>query len=84
MAVDFITNNPRITNIVDPLTNQMLSELNERLEIVEKGVQWLLENRVGQGWGYTGISIWRTEQEEVSYLHMWFRRQMRLRLYHKY
>lgn len=55
MAVDFIANNPRINNIVDPLTNQMLSELNDRLEIVEKGVQWLLDNRVGQGWGYTGI-----------------------------
>lgn len=55
MAVDFITNNPRIANIVDPLTNQMLTELNARLEIVEKGVRWLLDNRVGQGWGYTGI-----------------------------
>ena len=55
MAVDFITNNPRISNIVDPLTNQTLTELSDRLEIVEKGVRWLLENRVGQGWGYTGI-----------------------------
>ena len=55
MAVDFITNNPRISNIVDPLTNQTLTELSDRLEIVEKGVRWLLDNRVGQGWGYTGI-----------------------------
>lgn len=56
MAVDFITNNPKIPDLIDPLTNQMLNELSDRLEIVEKGVQWLLENRVGQGWGYTGIN----------------------------
>ncbi len=55
MAVDFITNHPKIPDIVDPLTNQILNELNDRLAIVEQGVQWLLENRVGQGWGYTGI-----------------------------
>lgn len=55
MSVDFITNNPRIANIIDPLTNKILSDLNDRLNIIENGVQWLLENRVGQGWGYTGV-----------------------------
>ena len=54
VRVGFITNNPKITNLVDPLNDQSLNDLNDRLKIVEKGVQWLLENRVGQGWGYTG------------------------------
>lgn len=54
MKIGFITNNPRIANLVDPLTNKTLNNLKDRLEIIEKGVQWLLENRVGQGWGYTG------------------------------
>lgn len=56
MKVDFIKNTPRISNLVDPLTNQTLDNLQDRLEIVEKGVQWLLDNRIGQGWGYTGIN----------------------------
>ena len=55
LSVNFITNNPQISNIIDPLTNQTMDKLVDRLEIVEKGIQWLLENRVGQGWGYTGI-----------------------------
>lgn len=55
MSINFITNNPKINNLVDPLTNHVLNDLNERLEIVERGVQWLLENRIGQGWGYTGV-----------------------------
>lgn len=55
MKVGFITNNPKISNLVDPLNDQPLTNLNNRLMIVEKGVQWLLDNRVGQGWGYTGI-----------------------------
>lgn len=54
MTVGFITKSPRIPNISDPLTNRILNE-TDRLAIVEKGVQWLLDNRVGQGWGYTGV-----------------------------
>lgn len=55
ISVGFISNNPRISNIIDPLSNQVLNDLNDRLKIVESGIRWLLENRVGQGWGYTGI-----------------------------
>lgn len=55
MKIGFITNNPRISNLIDPQNNKILSRLEDRLEIVEKGVEWLLDNRVSQGWGYTGI-----------------------------
>jgi hypothetical protein len=55
MDIKFITNNPKVTNLIDPQNNHDLNSLNDRLEIVEKGVQWLLDNRVGQGWGYTGV-----------------------------
>ena len=55
MKVGFITNNPLISNLVDPQNNKALDNIEDRLAVVEKGVLWLLENRVGQGWGYTGI-----------------------------
>lgn len=54
LKVKFITNNPQITNLIDPQNNKVLDKIEDRLEIVEKGVNWLLDNRVGQGWGYTG------------------------------
>lgn len=55
LKIGFITNNPLISNLSDPQNNKALNNLSDRLEIVERGVQWLLDNRVGQGWGYTGV-----------------------------
>lgn len=39
-----------------PQNNTDLSDINARLNIIEASVIWLLENRVNQGWGYTGIN----------------------------
>lgn len=55
LNIGFIANNPKISGLIDPQNNKVLDSLNDRLEIVEKGIEWLLSNRVGQGWGYTGI-----------------------------
>nr|WP_304710903.1 prenyltransferase/squalene oxidase repeat-containing protein [uncultured Acetatifactor sp.] len=56
LSINFISNTPLINNIVDPKNNKVLSNLDDRLKIIEKSVQWLLDNRVSQGWGYTGTN----------------------------
>lgn len=56
LSVDFISNEPLINNIFDPQQNKVLNNIEDRLDIVQRGVQWLLDNRVNQGWGYTGIN----------------------------
>ena len=53
LSINFISNTPLINNIVDPKNNKVLSNLDDRLKIIEKSVQWLLDNRVSQGWGYS-------------------------------
>lgn len=57
MQVEFLSNSPKVSPITDPKNNNhSLASFSERLDIVCKSVHWLLDNKVNQGWQYTGTT----------------------------
>jgi len=66
LKVDFLKDNPTIENITNLKTNQVLSTRNDRLGFVKKSIEWLLLNRVGQGWQYAGVSYLEDQESRKS------------------
>lgn len=61
----FISYSPLINIVKDPKTGEQLDQLEKRLAIADKSMEWLLDNRAGQGWGYTGTQYLQGAAEGI-------------------
>ena len=56
LKLGFLTHSPEIPLIVDPKTEKDLDNLNERINLIMESIEWLLNNKIKNGWNYTSTS----------------------------
>lgn len=56
LKLGFLTHSPEIPHIVDPKTEKDLDNLNERINLIMISIEWLLNNKIKNGWNYISTS----------------------------
>ena len=66
LKLGFLTHSPEISLTKDPTTGRDLHNLDERVYLIMESIEWLLNNKIKDGWDYTSIEYLRRTDIEST------------------